>query len=199
MYPHCQGRRNLDIEIKHRTALYVCLEDICVWIQERLNIITDEGPPTIFFSYVQSQWRKEFVSEHSDTVIAAIDVNFCLVRQEQNLFLICLQGIWNYISTSWSQVLTADCWPWNCLRQFGTKSVRLLRDYLKVFTAMPLCWIFFIRLLLIRISYEPLMNWNVFGNLQMFVWWRRAVKLICSHCWTTNGLKIKKKIIRKII
>ena len=82
-----KGEAIWNMETKRGTALYLCLEDSYARIQERLNSITDEVPPNIFFAVGAKTMAeglcgqiREFVSEHPDTVIAAIDT-FQIVRK----------------------------------------------------------------------------------------------------------------------
>ena len=68
------------------TTLYLCLEDSLRRINERLNSITDEVPPNAFFANAAGTLEdglceqiRDFVSEHPDTVLVAIDT-FQIVR-----------------------------------------------------------------------------------------------------------------------
>lgn len=82
-----KGETIWNMETKRGTALYLCLEDSYARIQERLNSITDEVPPNIFFAVCAKKMAeglcdqiRAFVSDHPDTVIAAIDT-FQIVRK----------------------------------------------------------------------------------------------------------------------
>lgn len=82
-----KGEAIWNMETKRGTALYLCLEDSYARIQERLNSITDEVPPNIFFAVCAKKMAeglcdqiRAFVSDHPDTVIAAIDT-FQIVRK----------------------------------------------------------------------------------------------------------------------
>lgn len=82
-----KGKEIWNMETKRGTALYLCLEDSYARIQERLNNITDEVPPNIFFAVCAKKMAeglcdqiRAFVSDHPDTVIAAIDT-FQIVRK----------------------------------------------------------------------------------------------------------------------
>lgn len=82
-----KGEAIWNMETKRGTALYLCLEDSYARIQERLNSITDEVPPNIFFAVCAKTMAeglcdqiRAFVSDHPDTVIAAIDT-FQIVRK----------------------------------------------------------------------------------------------------------------------
>lgn len=68
------------------TALYLCLEDTLRRVQERLNLLTDDVPPNVFFA--TSAWSiadglceqiGDFVKEHPDTSLVVIDT-FQIVR-----------------------------------------------------------------------------------------------------------------------
>lgn len=72
------------------TTLYLCLEDTARRIQERLLCITDEVPPNAFFAVAAKTLAdglcdqvRQFVSEHPDTVLVAIDT-FQMVRRSEN-------------------------------------------------------------------------------------------------------------------
>ena len=82
-----KGETIWNMETKRGTALYLCLEDSYARIQERLNSVTDEVPPNIFFAVCAKTMAeglcdqiRAFVSDHPDTVIAAIDT-FQIVRK----------------------------------------------------------------------------------------------------------------------
>lgn len=82
-----KGEAIWNMETKRGTALYLCLEDSYARIQERLNSITDEVPPNIFFAVCAKTMAeglcdqiRAFISDHPDTVIAAIDT-FQIVRK----------------------------------------------------------------------------------------------------------------------
>ena len=73
------------------TVLYLCLEDKWQRIQERLNDITDEVPPIIFFAISAGTIAdglaaqiEAFAKEHPDTVLVAIDT-FQMVRQNNDV------------------------------------------------------------------------------------------------------------------
>lgn len=81
-----KGKNVFNLSSKKGTVLYLCLEDTERRIQERLSYITDEVPENIFFATAANtladglcQQIEDFVSEHPDTVLIAIDT-FQLVR-----------------------------------------------------------------------------------------------------------------------
>ncbi|NBK79439.1 hypothetical protein D5272_12795 [bacterium D16-76] len=71
---------------KQGTTLYLCLEDPLRRVQERLCQLTDEAPPNAFFATAAEKLGgglceqiQDFVREHPDTVLVAIDT-FQIVR-----------------------------------------------------------------------------------------------------------------------
>jgi hypothetical protein len=68
------------------TTLYLCLEDTFQRVQERLLRITDEWPSNAYFAVAAKTLAdglgdqiRDFVKEHSDTVLVVIDV-FQMIR-----------------------------------------------------------------------------------------------------------------------
>mgnify|MGYP002510532941 CR=1 len=81
-----KGENVFNLSATKGTVLYLCLEDTERRIQERLSYITDEVPENIFFATAANtladglcQQIEDFVAEHPDTVLIAIDT-FQLVR-----------------------------------------------------------------------------------------------------------------------
>lgn len=68
-------------------TLYLCLEDNYQRIQNRLNDITDEVPPNIFFATAAGKIMdklttqiENFVKAHADTALVVIDT-FQMIRE----------------------------------------------------------------------------------------------------------------------
>ena len=81
-----KGEEIWNLPTKKGTTLYLCLEDPLRRVQERLNKITDEVPPNVFFAVAAGTLTdglddqiRNFVSEHPDTVLVAIDT-FQIIR-----------------------------------------------------------------------------------------------------------------------
>lgn len=81
-----KGEKIWNLTTKKGTTLYLCLEDPLRRVQERLNRITDEVPPNVFFAVTAGTLTdglddqiRNFVSEHPDTVLVAIDT-FQIIR-----------------------------------------------------------------------------------------------------------------------
>ena len=81
-----KGEPLWDLPTHRGTTLYLCLEDPLRRVQERLNCITDEVPPSAFFATVAGtladglcEQIKSFVAEHPDTALVAIDT-FQIIR-----------------------------------------------------------------------------------------------------------------------
>ena len=62
------------------TTLYLCLEDTCRRVQDRLNRLTDEVPANAYFVTGSETLHqglldqiRSFVEEHPDTVLVAVD------------------------------------------------------------------------------------------------------------------------------
>ena len=75
------------LDTRQGTVLYLCLEDSQRRLQERLNHLTDEAPPNLFFATGQMtlqegvlEWIRQFVREHPETVLVAIDT-FQMIRE----------------------------------------------------------------------------------------------------------------------
>ena len=86
-----KGEPLWDFSTRQGTVLYLCLEDKWQRIQDRLNDITDEVPPTIFFAVSAGTIAdglaaqiEAFVKEHPGTVLVAIDT-FQMVRQNNDV------------------------------------------------------------------------------------------------------------------
>ena len=69
------------------TTLYLCLEDALRRVQRRLCTVTDATPVNAFFAVTAEPLAeglcgqiKEFVSEHPDTVLVAVDT-FQMIRK----------------------------------------------------------------------------------------------------------------------
>ena len=85
-----KGEPLWDFPTRQGTVLYLCLEDKWKRIQDRLNDITDEVPPTIFFAVSAGTIAdglaaqiEAFVQDRPGTVLVAIDT-FQVVRQNSD-------------------------------------------------------------------------------------------------------------------
>ena len=85
-----KGEQLWEFPTRQGTVLYLCLEDKWQRIQERLNDITDEVPPTIFFAVSAGTIAdgliaqiEAFVKDRPGTVLVAIDT-FQMVRQNSD-------------------------------------------------------------------------------------------------------------------
>lgn len=85
-----KGEEVWNLKTKKGSTLYLCLEDSYARIQQRLNCITDEVPNNIFFSVCAKTMAeglceqiKDFVAEHPDTVLVAIDT-FQIIRKSDS-------------------------------------------------------------------------------------------------------------------
>ena len=72
------------------TTLYLCLEDTVRRVQERLLQVTDEPPGSAFFAVAArtladglADQIRQFVSEHPDTLLVAVDT-FQMVRRSES-------------------------------------------------------------------------------------------------------------------
>lgn len=72
------------------TTLYLCLEDTVRRVQERLLLVTEEPPGSAFFAVAAraladglAEQVRQFVSEHPDTVLVAVDT-FQMVRRGES-------------------------------------------------------------------------------------------------------------------
>mgnify|MGYP003417116495 FL=1 len=81
-----KGEPIWNLETAKGTALYLCLEDPCFRVQQRLGCITDEAPANLFFANAAGSLADDleaqilkFVREHPDTVLVVIDT-FQMVR-----------------------------------------------------------------------------------------------------------------------
>ena len=81
-----KGEPVWNLPVKQGSTLYLCLEDPLRRVQDRLLQLTDEVPPNSFFATAAeklgqglSEQIQEFVREHPDTVLIAIDT-FQIVR-----------------------------------------------------------------------------------------------------------------------
>ena len=81
-----KGEPVWNLPVKQGSTLYLCLEDPLRRVQDRLLQLTDEAPPNAFFATVAEKLGQglceqiqEFVREHPDTVLVAIDT-FQIVR-----------------------------------------------------------------------------------------------------------------------
>jgi len=85
-----KGESLWDFPARQGTVLYLCLEDKWQRIQDRLNDITDDVPPIIFFAVSAGTIAdglaaqiESFVKEHPGTALVAIDT-FQMVRQNND-------------------------------------------------------------------------------------------------------------------
>ena len=85
-----KGEKVWSFESHQGTTLYLCLEDNYQRIQNRLNDITDEVPPSIFFSTAAgtiadglTEQIENFVKAHDDTVLIIIDT-FQMIRENSD-------------------------------------------------------------------------------------------------------------------
>lgn len=81
-----KGEAIWNLSTQKGTTLYLCLEDPLNRIQQRLCMLTDEVPENAYFATVAGtladglcEQIRNFVSEHPDTVLVAIDT-FQIVR-----------------------------------------------------------------------------------------------------------------------
>lgn len=82
-----KGEPIWNLPTKKGTTLYICLEDNHTRLQSRLNLITDEVPNNVFFAITSKTMSdglceqiRDFVKEHPDTVLVAIDT-FQIIRK----------------------------------------------------------------------------------------------------------------------
>lgn len=81
-----KGEPVWNLPVKQGSTLYLCLEDPLRRVQDRLLQLTDEAPPNAFFATAAEKLGqglceqiREFVREHPDTALVAIDT-FQIVR-----------------------------------------------------------------------------------------------------------------------
>lgn len=81
-----KGEPVWNLPVKQGSTLYLCLEDPLRRVQDRLLQLTDEAPPNAFFATAAKKLGqglceqiREFIHEHPDTVLVAIDT-FQIVR-----------------------------------------------------------------------------------------------------------------------
>ena len=81
-----KGEPVWNLPVKQGSTLYLCLEDPLRRVQDRLLQLTDEAPPNSFFATAAkklgqglSEQIREFIHEHPDTVLVAIDT-FQIIR-----------------------------------------------------------------------------------------------------------------------
>lgn len=82
-----KGEPIWNLETTRGTTLYLCLEDTLRRVQRRLCTVTDEAPANAFFAVTAEPLAEglcgqieEFVSEHPDTVLVAVDT-FQMIRK----------------------------------------------------------------------------------------------------------------------